>query len=133
MFVRHLLLDWHAMTFIECFPGEDDSALSQAAQEASTSVFPGGFPVIGFGRLIEWKDRLFREVRVAVGSDMPLQAEECLFLTFVKNRKRATIQLGSMNGIAFQTPPSPGAEIIARVIDQGRHSTVSPFIYAEKA
>ncbi|HZR21520.1 MAG TPA: hypothetical protein VFE51_29835 [Verrucomicrobiae bacterium] len=121
------------MTFVECFPGEMDAILLQAVKETYLSTFRGACPIINFGRLIEWKERMFREVLVAAEGHQRLLQEDYIFHSFVKDGKRAAVQLGSLNGAAFQTPPLPGAENIALLIEGGRQSRISPFIYVEKA
>jgi len=121
------------MTFIECFPGETDLVLLDAAKESYRSAIPGPFPIMAFGRLIEWKARLFREVLVTAPGYHRLLQEDSIFISFKKNPQRASVQIGSPQGISFETPPSSGAETMARIVDRGVQSTISPFIYEEKA
>ena len=119
------------MTFIKCFPGETDSILLQAAKEAYNSMIRAPFPTVAFGRLIEWKDRLFREVLVTASGHHRLLEEDFIFSR--QNPKRASVQVGCRLGIVFETPPSSGAEIMALMVERGVESTISPFIYVEKA
>src|SRR5215469_5734057 len=121
------------MTFIECFPNETDLVLFEAAKETYRSAIPGPFPIIAFGRLIGWKDRLFREVLVTAPGHHRLLQEDAIFFSFIMNPQRASVQIGSSQGVAFVTPPTSGAEIVAQIVDRGVQSTISPFIYEEKA
>ena len=117
------------MTFIECFPGEKDSALFAIVRQAYASCFGEDIPDIEFGQLIAWRSRLFREVLVSGESEQILIREDRLFHSFGSDQSRATMQVGSFEGIVFETPPSPGAELVARLIDRGSHSIVQPLIY----
>jgi len=117
------------MTFVECFPGESEAALSLAVQQAYASTYSENPPGLEFGQLIAWEAKLFREVRLPGKLESRLMGEDAIFLGFTD---RATLQMGSFQGILFGTPPSPGAEVVARLNNRGRESLLQPFIYETK-
>ena len=117
------------MTFVECLPGESEAALSWAVQQAYASRYAKNPPGLEFGQLIDWEAKLFREVRLSGKLEERLMGEEAIFLGFTD---RATLQMGSFQGILFATPPSPGDEVVARLNNRGRESLLQPFIYEKR-
>jgi hypothetical protein len=117
------------MTFVECLLGESEAALYSAVQQAYASIHSENPPGLEFGQLITWEAKLFREVRLPGKLEARLMGEEAIFLGFTD---RATLQMGSFQGMLFGTPPSPGAEVVARLNNHGRQSLLQPFIYETK-
>ena len=123
------------MVLIETFPNESEESLSEAVRRAFDTTRSGAVPFFEFGWLIEWKQRLFREVRVTRDPKNHMVLEELIFLSAKKNRSRATLQLGAYQGVqdaVWVTPPPMGAEIAAQIIDQGFQSTVRSFVYEHR-
>lgn len=122
------------MIFVETFPNEDEESLSEAVRRAFALVCSESVPFFEFGWLIEWNQRLFREVRVTRNHREHMILEELIFLSAKKDKSRATL-LGAYQGVedaVWITPPPMGAQIAAQVIDQGSESTVRPFVYEHR-
>jgi hypothetical protein len=120
------------MVLIETFPNETEECLSEAVHRAFATVHSEAAPSFEFGWLIEWNQRLFREVRVTCDPKDHMVLEELIFLSAAKDKSRATLQLGAYRGVkdaVWVTPPPMGAQIAAQLIDRGIQSTVRPFAY----
>lgn len=123
------------MVLIETFPDESAESLSEAVRRAFATVGSEATPAFEFGWLIEWNQRFFREVRVTRDPDNQILLEELIFFSAMKDKSRATLQLGACQGVGdavWVSPPRMGAEIAARIIDQGFQSTVRPFVYEHR-
>ena len=116
------------MTFLERLPDESASAVLKAAVQAVALVGAQCPQAFGIGRTIKWSGRTFCEI-VSPPVANSMLCEELVFLSAAGNRKRASIQVGCFAGEVFRTPPAPGAELAARIIDSGRQQNVRPFIY----
>ncbi len=124
------------MTFIEVHLNEDQPALEKLVLESYMAnwaqVQPGLTP-LGFGRVILWCGRMFQELQVPKGSES-FVIEDRLFHCF--SLPRARMQLGSMRGEVFTTPPESdsGHDLTARICEGGRcgrEYVVRPFHYGD--
>lgn len=122
------------MTFIEVHINEDLSELEKAIRDVCESYFPDDVPEkylpgIRFGRVIVWQGRMFQQV------DIPLAYEDRIFNDAWRLRPgRARIQVGSIRGKVFTTPPQAGDEPAARIVEGGRCGqsyVVRPFHYSD--
>lgn len=108
------------MTFIEVHINEDLAALEKAVREICESCFPDDVPEkqlpgFRFGRVIVWQGRMFQQVEISIAH------EDRIFSDLWRlTPGRARIQVGSMRGEVFTTPPEAGDEPAARVVEGGR-------------
>ena len=109
-----------AMTFIEVHLNEDQRALEKLVLDSYIAKWAQVQPVLSllrFGRVILWSGRMFQELRLAQGP------ESCAFedrLFMCSSLARARMQVGSMSGEVFTTPPETEDELAARVCEGGR-------------
>jgi hypothetical protein len=115
------------MTFLERLDNENASGVLEAAARAVASADMKYLRASGIGRTIRWGGRTFCEI--VSPPDESLLYEELIFLSAAKDRKRGSIQVGCFVGEVFRTPPTPGAELAARVIVDGHQQTMRPFSY----
>jgi hypothetical protein len=122
------------MTFIEYFPDETESEISDDLRRAYASSF-GEIPwAFSFGQAIVWKGRTFRELIVAAPKiEELLLCEDKCFHSFQMSRGRVTLQAGAYNDFVFHSPPSSTEEVVGRVIENGYESEVRPLAYEKKA
>jgi hypothetical protein len=122
------------MIFIEVHFNEDQRALEKLVLDAYmgqwAQVQPGP-PPLGFGRVILWSGRMFQELQIPKG------LESCAFedlLFKCSSLPRARMQVGSMSGEVFTTPPENEDELAARICEGGRcgrEYMVRPFHYGD--
>src|SRR5688572_30565397 len=103
-----------AMTFIEVHLNEDESILEQLIRDAYTSVYQEAAPRVGFGRVIVWRGRMFQQMK------LPIEYEDGVFRSWTLPTDRARVQVGSMRGEVFTTPPEANGELAARIKEGGR-------------
>jgi len=121
------------MTFIESFPDETEMELSEDLRRAYIASFGEGPCAFRFGEVIVWRGRSFRELIVtAAAAEKRLLCEDRLFQSFAMGRSRATMQVGAYHGAIFHTPPSPGEEMVGRLIERGAESIVRPLAYEKR-
>lgn len=113
------------MTFIEVHISEDQSRLEKLIRDAYSSVgYPEGLPSFRFGRLIVWQGRMFQQLEIS------LQFEDRIFRMGTLPADRTRVQVGSIRGEVFTTPPDSVGEPAARVQEGGgcgREYLVRPF------
>ena len=110
------------MTFIEVHINEDKSALGKLIMDAYTATYrqiPPSPPSVGFGRVIVWENRIFQELKLRKGPDS-FTHEERIFRSRNLPDDRARMQVGSIRGEVFTTPPDTGDELAARIKEGGR-------------
>ena len=121
------------MTFIEVQINEDGQALEKLIGDAYMSVYQEAPPSFRFGRIIVWKGRLFQELQFPNSSDA-FNLEDRIFRAWTLPDDRARMQVGSIQGEVFTTPPDAGGEPAARVKEAGRcgrEYAVRPFHYSD--
>ena len=121
------------MTFIEVHVNEDESLLEGVIQDCYTAIYRQALPSIAFGCVIVWEGRMFQELRFSkrAGPDFTSYEDRILRLWNVPD-DRARMQLGSIRGEVFTTPPDAGRELAARIKEGGRcgkEYLVRPFRY----
>lgn len=120
------------MTFIEVHLNEDQRALEKLVLDSYTAQWAQvqpDLPPLGFGRVILWSGRMFQELQLPKGS---LSFEDLLFRC--SPLPRARMQVGSMSGEVFTTPPETEGELTARICEGGRCGRkymVRPFLYGD--
>jgi hypothetical protein len=115
------------VTFIEVHINEDQHVLETLIRDAYTSIYQETLPSFRFGRVIVWQGRLFQQLEIA------LEYEDSLLRAWTLPRDRARIQVGSVRGEVFTTPPEAEGEPAARIKEGGRcgqEYTVKPFHYS---
>ena len=116
------------MTFIEVHVNEDQSALEKLVKDAYSSIgYPEGLPSFRFGRVIVWQGRMFQQLEVS------LEFEDRIFHLWTLPADRARVQIGSIRGEVFTTPPEVEGEPAARIKEGGRcgqEYLTKPFYYS---
>jgi hypothetical protein len=121
------------MTFIEVHPNEDKSELKEVMCDAYAALYRQAPPNIGFAQAIAWHGRIFQEVQLPKGPNA-FEHENEIFYCWNLPDDRARIQVGSMRGEVFTTPPEAASELSARVHEAGRcgkEYVVRPFHYSD--
>ena len=117
------------MTFIEVHCDEDYSALEKLVREAYSAIgWPEDLPSFRFGRIIVWQGRMFQQLEIATAF------EDRIFDLWPLPADRARVQVGSMRGELFTTPPEAEGEPAARMKEGGRCGrsySIQPFIYSD--
>jgi hypothetical protein len=117
------------MTFIEVHLNEDHSALEKLVRGAYSSIgFPEELPSFRFGRVIVWQGRMFQQLEVSI------EFEDRLFRLWTLPADKARVQVGSIRGEVFITPPELAGEPAARIKEGGRcgrEYVVRPFHYSD--
>ena len=119
------------MTFIEIDDGADELTFKHALVGAYDALYHRTPPSVSFGRTIVWQGRKFRHVEFGVGA-AALEDEEQFYRCW--KLPQARLQLGSVAGIVFTTPPQAGAELAGRIKEGGRcgrEYKVVPLEYAD--
>ncbi len=123
-----------AMTFIEVYFNEDQRGLEKLVLDSYTAQWAHvepDLPPLGFGRVILWGGRMFQELR------LPKGPKSCTFedlLFRCSSLPRARMQVGSMSGEVFTTPPETESDLAARIWESGRcgrEYMVRPFHYRD--
>ena len=113
------------MTFIEVHVNEDQSALEKLVREAYSSIgYPMDLPGFRFGRIIVWQGRMFQQLEIS------LEFEDWIYRLWSLPADRARVQVGSIRGEVFTTPPEAEGELAARIKEGGkcgREYLVRPF------
>jgi hypothetical protein len=120
------------MTFIEVHINEDGRALEKLIGDAYMSLYQEAFPGLRFGQVIVWKGRMFQELQL-LESSHAFAHEERIFHSWNLPDDRARMQVGSIQGDVFTTPPDSAGKLAARVKEGGRcgrEHTVKPFHYS---
>ena len=103
------------MTFVEVHVNEDQSALEKLLRDAYSSIgFPEELPSFRFGRVIVWQGRMFQQLEIS------LEFEDRILRLWTLPADRARIQIGSIRGEVFTTPPEVEGEPAARIKEGGR-------------
>jgi len=124
------------MTFIEVGVNEDYSALEELitkASKACTAIYHKAPPSFRFGRVIVWQGRLFQQLELSADSNA-LAYEDEVFRTWSLSAGRARVQVGSIKGEVFTSPPEAKGELAARIKEGGRcgrEYMVKPFHYSD--
>jgi len=121
------------MTFIEVHINEDESALEKLIKDAYTAIYRHSLSSVGLGRVIVWKGRLFQELQLPKPAEFG-SYEDRVIRCWNLPEGRARLQLGSIRGEVFTTPPDAGDELVARIREAGRcgkEYVVRPFHYSE--
>ena len=121
------------MTFIEVHINEDRVVLEKLIRDAYAAIQGEALPGFRFGRVIVWEGRMFQQVELAAGPEA-LASEERFFQIWGLPQGRARIQVGSVRGEVFTTPPEAEGEPAARIKEGGRcapESMVKPFRYSD--
>ena len=116
------------MTFIEVRINEDESALEKLIKDAYMAIYRESLPSVGFGRVIVWNGRMFQELQLPIGY------EDSVIRCWNLPDDRARVQVGSIRGEVFTTPPEIGDELSARIREGGRCApayVVRPFQYSD--
>ena len=93
------------MTFIEVQVNEDQSALERVVRDAYSSIgYQEGLPSLQFARVIVWQGRMFQQVEIS------LEFEDRIFGLWSLPADRARVQVGSIRGEVFTTPPEAEGE-----------------------
>jgi len=109
------------MIFIEVHVNENNGALEKLIQEAFTGRYSQALPSVGFGRVIVWNGRMFQELQLPNDPDAPLSSyENSILYCWNLPDDRARMQVGSIRGALFTTPPETGGELAARIKEGGR-------------
>jgi hypothetical protein len=109
------------MTFIEVHANEEAAGLEKLIKDAFIAVYAATPPRVGFGRVIVWKGRMFQELQLSKKPDAPRGSyEDSILNCWRLPHERARLQLGSMQGEVFTSPPEAGAELAARIREGGR-------------
>ena len=109
------------MTFIEVHTGEDVPALRKIIKGAYAETYRQKLPTVRFGRVILWSGRMFQELKLPKQNAPDLSSyEDKLLRCWKLPENRARMQLGSMRGEVFTTPPETGDELSARIREGGR-------------
>ena len=120
------------MTFIEVQIIEDLSTLEKLLREAYESIYQVDLPSFRFGRVIVWQGRMFQALELSPDSTA-FEYEDRLFRTWRLPPGRARMQVGSIRGEVFTTPPEAEGETAARIKEGGRcgrEYVVRPFHYS---
>jgi hypothetical protein len=107
------------MTFIEVHVNEDGLALEKLIGDAYRFIYQESPPGFRLGRIIVWQGRMFQELQFPKGADA-LNNEDRIFGAWTLPHGRARMQVGSIQGEVFTTPPDAGGELAARVKEGGR-------------
>jgi hypothetical protein len=121
------------MTFIEVQINEDLPALEKLLREAYGSIYRVDLPSFRFGRVIVWQGRMFQALELSPDSTA-FESEDRLFRTWRLPPGRARVQVGSIRGEVFTTPPEVDGEPAARIQEGGkcgREYVVRPFDYSD--
>jgi hypothetical protein len=103
------------MTLIEVHVNEDHPELKQLVRDAYSSIgYPQTLPSFRLGRVIIWQGRMFQQVEISI------ECEDLIFRLWNLPVNRARIQVGSMRGEVFSTPPQAECEPAARIKEGGR-------------
>ena len=117
------------MTFIEVHPNEDPSALEKLVRAAHSSIgCPEDLPNFRLGRVIVWQGRMFQQLEI------PLKFEDSIFYLWSLPSDRARVQVGTIRGEIFTTPPDAEGESAARMKEGGRcgrEYLIKPFHYSD--
>jgi hypothetical protein len=121
------------VTLIEVHINEDESRLGKLIKDSYTAIYQQALPNVAFGRVIVWNGRMFQELKPPNGTDPDfISYEDRLLHCWNLPRDRARMQLGSVRGEIFTTPPETGNELAARIKEGGRcgkEYMVRPFRY----
>ena len=121
------------MTFIEVQINEDLPALEKLLRDAYESIYEVNLPSFRFGRVFVWQDRIFQALEFSPDSTA-LESEDRLFRTWRLPLGRARVQIGTIRGEVFTTPPEIEGEFAARIQEGGRcgrEYVVRPFHYSD--
>ena len=121
------------MTFIEVHINEDESVLEKLIRDAYMAIYRESLPSVGFGRVIVWNLRMFQELQFPKAAQYE-SYEDRVIRCWNLPDFRARVQVGSLRGEVFTTPPDAGAELAARIKEGGRcgkQYVVRPFDYAD--
>jgi hypothetical protein len=117
------------MMFIEVRVDDDHALLEPLVREAHrTTGFPEVLPNFRFGRVIVWQGRMFQQLETSP------EAEDWIFRLCTLPAGRAKVQVGSIRGEVFTTPPEVEGEPAARIKEGGRcgrEYMVRPFHYSD--
>ena len=123
------------MTFIEVHTNEDELALEEIIKGAYAEAYRQTLLSVGFGRVILWNGRMFQELKLPQGTDRDFCSYEDRVLGCWKlPEHRARMQLGSVRGAVFTTPPEIGEVLSARIREGGRCAReygIRPFQYSD--
>jgi hypothetical protein len=117
------------MIFIEVQVSDDRGELEQSIRAAFSAVYGEHLPEVQFGRVIAWQGRSFQQIEFAGPEAIGCEEEEFFRLWKLP---RARLQLGSVRGIVFTTPPEEDGQLCARIREGGRCApeySVTPFHY----
>jgi hypothetical protein len=121
------------MTFIEVQNNEDLPALEKLLWDAYESIYQVDPPSFRFGRVIVWQDRIFQALEFSPDSTA-LESEDRLFRTWRLPPGKSRVQIGTIRGEVFTTPPEIEGEVAARIREGGscgREYVVRPFHYSD--
>jgi hypothetical protein len=117
------------MTFVEVHVNEDYPVLEKLLRDAYSSIgFPEELPSFRFGRVIVWQGRMFQQLEISLEFEVRILH----FCTLPADRAR--VQVGSIRGVVFTTPPEVEGEPAARIKEGGRcgrEYMVRPFHYSD--
>jgi hypothetical protein len=124
-----------AVTFIEVHVNEDQSVLEQLIRDAYKSIYQKAPPSVRFGRVIVWSGRMFQQLELSTDSNAhAFEYEDRVFRCWSLPDDRARVQVGSIQGDVFTTPPEAKGELAARIKEGGRCGRVymvKPFQYSD--
>ena len=117
------------MTLIEVHVNEDPREVEQLVREAYSSIgYREELPKFGLGRVIVWQDRMLQQL------ELPVKFEDRIFSLWNLPVGRTRVQIGSMQGEVFTSPPENAGEPAARIKEGGRcgrEYLVRPFHYSD--
>ena len=119
------------MTFVEVHANEDELVLEKLIKDAYAAIWRQALPSVGFGRVIIWNGRMFQEWRFPNGAAF-FSYEDRVLRCWKLPGDRGRMQIGSIRGEVFTTPPQAGDKLAARVKEGGRcgkEYMVTPFEY----
>lgn len=103
------------MTLIEVHVNEDQAEFEKLVRDAYSSIgYPEALPSFRFGRVIIWQGRIFQQLEIS------LEFEDRIFRLWTLPADRTRVQVGSMRGEVFTTPPESEGEPAARIKEGGR-------------
>ncbi len=115
------VVGWTIMTFIEVHINEDEPALERLIKDAYMAIYRQTLPSVGFGRVIVWNGRVFQELELPKEATPDfISCEDRILRCWNLPDDRARMQVGSMRGQVFTTPPEGGNELAARIKEGGR-------------
>jgi hypothetical protein len=107
------------VTFIEVHLNEDQSVLEKLIRDAYMSIYQEALPSVCFGRVIVWRGRMFQQLELSDDSNA-LEFEDRVFRCWNLPADRTRVQLGSIQGEVFTSPPEAKGEPAARIHEAGR-------------